>query len=134
METGTGTEADAEPRPGAQLDTSARRSDRWSSAPDTGSGTLWVVTGAVLVLGGYALALLVVSAARDALDLSDEVGKVLLAATPALAGLGAVLAFVGTRRGSFRLVGWLVVVLGAALVLVSIAAVAWLLLVLRSFD
>jgi hypothetical protein len=90
--------------------------------------------GAVLVLAAYALAFVVISAARGDLDLSDELSKILLGVAPALGALGAVLGFIGTRRSSLRGLGWVVFVVGLVLVLATLAAIVWLMLVLRSFD
>jgi hypothetical protein len=54
--------------------------------------------------------------------------------SPALGGLGAVFGFVGARRSSLRGLGWVVFVVGLLLVLATIAAIVWLMLVLRSFE
>jgi hypothetical protein len=115
-------------------DTGSRRSDRWAAEPTSPSRNPWPPLAAVLVLAAYGLAAVVVSAARGSFELSDGMAKGVIAATPGLAALGSVVAFVGTRRPRLRALGWVVVVLGAILVLVSIAAVAWVLLAFRSFD
>jgi hypothetical protein len=114
-------------------ETELRRSARWASAPGS-SRSWWVPLGAVLVVGAYALATLIVLAVRGSLDLSDDLAKGVIGCTPALAALGAVFGFVGTRRGTLRGLAWIVVVLGAILALVSVAAVASVLLALRSFE
>jgi hypothetical protein len=125
VETGTDTRGErAEPR----------RSDRWSSEASRPERNGWVVLGTILVLAGYGLAFAVVSAARGSFDLPDDAAKALVAATPAVAGLGSALAFVATRRSSLRPLSWIVVVVGTILVLATIAVVAWLLLALRSFE
>ncbi len=90
--------------------------------------------GAVLVLAAYGLAAAVVSVARGTIELSDDLGKLLLGLSPALGGLGAVFGFVGARRSSLRGLGWVVFVVGLLLVLATIAAIVWLMLVLRSFE
>jgi hypothetical protein len=89
---------------------------------------------ALVVLAAYALAGLIVVAVRGSIELSDDAAKLVIACVPVLAGLGSVLGFIGARRSSMRALGWVVVVLGGVLVVVSVAAVAWVLLAFRSFD
>ena len=117
-----------------RAESALRRSDRWSSEPAGAHRNWWVPVGAVLVLAGYGLAALVVRAALGEMELSDEAGKVLVAAAPAAAALGTALAFVGTRRTTLRVLAWIVLAVGLVLVLASIAAVAWVLLALRDFS
>ncbi len=131
----TGSETSDRPAEGAEAETATvRRADRWSSEPPVRGRNWWVVVGALLVLAAYGLAVVVVSAARGELDLSDDLGKIFLGLTPALGGLGAVFGLVGTRHSSLRGLGWVVFVVGLLLVLATIAAIVWLMLVLRSFD
>jgi len=124
--------AEAEAR--ADAPSGVRRSDRWSSEPPERRANGWVLLGSLLVVGGYGLAIVVVSAARGSIDVSDELAKGLVATAPALAALGAAIGFIGTRRSSLRGLAWVVVAVGLVLVLATIAAIAWLLLVLRSFE
>jgi hypothetical protein len=133
METESETDSRATDLPGDEA-SAARRADRWASEAPAGGRNWWVVVGAILVLAAYGLAAAVVSAARGTVDLSDDLGKLLLGLTPALAALGAVFGFIGTRRSTLRGLGWVVFVVGLLLVLATIAGIVWLMLVLRSFD
>ena len=111
-----------------------RRGDRWAGDSPDGVRNWWVPVGGVLLLAAYGLATVIVLAVRGSLDLSDQLAKTVIGCTPALAALGAVCGFIGARRGTLRALAWIVVVLGAILVVVSIAAVAWILLAFRGFD
>jgi len=139
MDPGTETNTAATPgvapaTPETESPSGVRRSDRWSSESPERGGNGWVLLGSLLVVAGYGFAIVVVSAARGSIDVSDQVAKALVATTPALAALGAALGVVGTRRSSLRGLAWVVVALGLVLVLATLAAIAWLLLVLRSFE
>jgi hypothetical protein len=114
-------------------DADRRRSDRWATGSPVRSHNWWVPVASLLVLAAYGLAALIVAAVRDSLELPDEAAKLVIACVPALAGLGSVAGFVGSRRSSLRALAWVVVVLGAVLVVVSIAAVVWVLLAFRTF-
>jgi len=111
-----------------------RRRDHWSSESPAPQRNAWLLMGALLVVTAYGLAFLVVSAAQGSIELSDDAGKALVAATPAVAALGSVLSLVATRRSSLRVLSWIVAVVGLLLVLATIAVVAWVLLALRGFG
>src|SRR5829696_1084517 len=108
-----------------------RRRDRWSSESPAPERNAWLLMGALLVVAAYGLAFVVASAAQGSIELSDDAGKALVAATPAVAALGSVLSLVATRRSSLRVLSWIVAVVGLLLVLATIAVVAWVLLALR---
>jgi hypothetical protein len=92
------------------------------------------VIGLLAVLVGYGVAAVVAAAARGSIPLGDEVGLVLVGATPALGVLGTALGIVGTRRMRLRWLAWIDVVLGGVLVIASIALIVALILAVRSFS
>jgi hypothetical protein len=114
--------------------TESRRGDRWAAEATVRSSNASAVVGLVAVAAGYALAALVAAAARGSVRIGDDVGLAVVGAAPALGVLGAALGLVGTRRPRLRWLGWIDVVLGAALAIASVTLLVALVLALRSFS
>jgi hypothetical protein len=122
------TDADTQPESGA------RRSDRWAAETAEPSGGGWAIAAVVLVLAGYGVAALVVAALEGSIDVGDDLALVLVAVAPSLGALGLGSGIVGARRRSLRWLAWIGIVLGALLVLATIAAVTAVVLAMRSFS
>lgn len=111
------------------VETQVQRSDRWA-VESRRSRNWWAAVAAVLVAAGYAVAVLVAASARGSFELSDDAQVALVGTAPSLGVIGALLAFVGTRRTTLRLLSWLVFVLAAMLLAVTLVLLAMVLLAL----
>lgn len=117
-----------------QAENTPRRSDRWAAEPADAGANWWALLGILAVLCGYAVAVLVAAIVKGSVQVGDEAGLTFVGATPALAALGVALGLVGRRRDGLRWLAWLAVVLGALLVIASIAVVIVVTLAFRTFS
>lgn len=115
------------------VETQAHRSDRWAVEARP-TRNWWTVAGAVVVVAGYAAAVIVGASARGSLDLSDDAQVVLVGTAPSLGVVGALLAFVGTRRTTLRAFSWLVFALGVLLVVATLAVLSMIVISLSGLD
>lgn len=111
----------------------AHRSERWA-VESPRSRNWWPAVAAVLVAAGYAVAVLVGASARGSVELSDDAQVALVGTAPSLGVLGALLAFVGTRRTTLVAASWLVFVLGVLLVVVTLGVLAMILMALNDLS
>jgi hypothetical protein len=107
----------------ADAESGARRSDRWAAEPAGSGVNWWAILGVLAVLAGYAAAALVVAVVKETVRMGDDAALALFGATPALGALGMTLGLVGRRREGVHWLAWLAIVLGAVLVLASLAAI-----------
>jgi hypothetical protein len=115
------------------VETQVQRSDRWA-VESRRSRNWWPAVAAVLVAAGYVVAVLVAASARGSFELSDDAQVALVGTAPSLGVLGALLAFVGTRRTRLVAVSWLVLVLGVLLVVASLGVLAMILMALNDMS
>jgi hypothetical protein len=115
------------------VETQVQRSDRWA-VESRRSRNWWPAVAAVLVAAGYAVAVLVAASARGSFDLSDDAQVALVGTAPSLGVIGALLAFVGTRRTRLVALSWLVFVLGVLLVVASLGVLGMILMALNDLS
>jgi hypothetical protein len=122
-------EADAD----THSESNARR-DRWAAEPAASGVNWWAIVGVLAVLAGCAAAALVAAAVKETVQIGDDAALGLVGAAPALAALGVVLGLVGRRRDGLHWLAWLAIVLGAMLVIGSIAAIMAVTIAFRTFS
>ena len=115
------------------VETQAHRSDRWA-VESRERRNWWPVAGAVLVVAGYAVAAIAGACARGSVKLSDDAQIVLVGTAPSLGVVGALLAFVGTRRTTLRAMSWIVFGLGALLVVATLGVLATIVVALNGLE
>lgn len=115
------------------VETQAHRSER-RAVETRQTRNWWTVVGAILVVAGYAAAVVVGTSARGSPELSDDAQVVLVGTAPSLGVVGALLAFVGTRRTTLRAFSWLVLGLGVLLVAGTLAVLAMIVIALNGLD
>jgi hypothetical protein len=113
-----------------RTDVATHRADRWTAEPRR-SRNWWTVVAAVCVLAAYAAAAVAAASVRGSIALTDDAQVALVGASPSLGIAGVLLALVGTRRTTLRAFSWLVLALGALLVVVAVALLATVLLALN---